>query len=1180
VWDFDLLSTAVPSAKSPSPSPSPAPTRSPSATAPLDDDPLFDLGFGTAPTPAAAPPHDEFDLLDAFAAPASARPSPAPSPSPAPDAPRRSSPVPAPAASLPAAAPADPPPHILGHLVEMGFAPRAAAAALVASRTTTAAAGDGGWDLERALEVLVQGQGQAGSGSGSRDRERDEWGDEGDVRVGRRRSWEREDDEEEARAQAQAQAQAQERRRREEQQRRRRAGAAAEDAPAAPRGSTRARARPDGPTPQPPQQQQPPQALDAARVLQDQAGDMLLSAQKLGFSMFKSANALLGEGKKALARRIEEQRAAAAAVAGAGAGAASGRERGREGAGAREGRAGEGGQQFPGRPRWWTEEMEREEQEDQRRAASAPGEGRAPQSGFRDDDDEVVPARPFADPPRARCAEPQPAAAPPPAAEYRSPFRRAKAPAVAVAEADLLSGAAAPPPRSTPSPSLAPTSSTRGAAPPSRASPSPTPSSRAGTPTPARSPRRAPSTRPHLPVSPSSLATATSHKSTGNAHFKLGRFGDATAAYSLALDALPAQWLGRVPLLNNRAQARLRSGEEKGAAEDCAEAVRILLPGSGGGEVDLDLAALEADGPALAPEVAALYAPSGGAAPLDLKDQLGKALGRRAKALEALEKWGAARDDWERVLRCGDEAVLRGAGGAKMVGEGVARCRKVLDPPAAAAASGAGPSSSSAGRPAAARPAAAAASSSRPKPRPAVQGSGEAVRALQAQQAAAAAEDDARHALKDVVDARIAAWKGGKEANLRALIASLDKVLWPELGWKTVGMHELISEGQLKVRYVRAIAKLHPDKVRRSSSLSRSLPLTDLKGVGADDEMHLRAAQCRQHDRRAAHGRRARLCRPQRRVERHEVSRAGAYRAWQRFFDQRVRSAESSRACSFLGSSGSARCRDLLPRFLFRLSLTLVLSCTAPGSTSESESKLERASAGPSQVERTNPFSLLVVLDQRLPVNRRAHLDVVLERVAIEPVGEPRVLAAQLGVVVLAAVARAGQCCRAHVGARRRRQRRDADHDEGARAAVGRESGGRALCRDDDLGRDRDRVCARDGRDEVVAAAPAACTLKRQCRFERAAEGESERGDAPPARLRDQVRALLVDVLRAVDERPRPPGRLVPSDALDVGSDGNCLLRREGRVGLGEAGVAKQGVRVGEKRGGAVQRSGEIGRRV
>ncbi|KPV77076.1 uncharacterized protein RHOBADRAFT_52033 [Rhodotorula graminis WP1] len=807
VWDFDLLTSAVPvpvPAKSPSPAPSRAPARpAPAPAADDDDDPLFDLGFGSAPAPTGAARQpaprdggggdDGFDLLDAFAAPA--RPSPPPTTAAAADAPRRATPSPSAPSPTPSPSPsptARPPPHLVAHLVEMGFPRRAASAALVASYRTAPASASGqqnGWDLEAALEVLEK---------------------------------------EERRTRQRGEAQEREQAKRGEEQRRHRPAATAADAPVAP--TSRPRARPpttttaaaaaaaaDGPPHQ--------QPLDAARVLQDQAGDMLLSAQKLGFSMFKSANALLGEGKKALARRIEEQRAAGAA-AGAGAGAGRDgrtgeRERGREGAAAQQG---------AGRPRWWTEEMEREEQEDKRRAARA--EGRAPpppppSSSFRDDDEEVLPARPFAE--GLEAPAPRAPAAAPAAGEYRSPFRRAKAAAPpAVAEADLLSGAPAPAPaRSTPSPSLAPTTS-RAGAPPARASPSPSPSpsttaSRGPTPTP--TPRRtgasAPSSRPHLAISPAALASATSHKARGNSHFKLGRFGDATVAYSRALDALPRGWVGRVPLLNNRAQARLRSGEDKLAVEDCGEAVEVLLGGGGGGgggAGEPDLAALEADGAELPPEVIELYGGAGaggGGASVDLKDQLGKALGRRAKALEALEKWSAARDDWERVQRSGDEVVLRGAGGAKMVGDGVARCRKMLNPAPPPSSSAPGPSStSSSARPAPTRPAAAAAAAaSRPKPRPAVQGSGDAVRALQAQQAAAAAEDDERHALKDSVDARVAAWKGGKEANLRALIASLDKVLWPELGWKNVGMHELISEGQLKVRYVRAIAKLHPDKL-------------------------------------------------------------------------------------------------------------------------------------------------------------------------------------------------------------------------------------------------------------------------------------------------------------------------------------------------------------------------------
>jgi len=66
-------------------------------------------------------------------------------------------------------------------------------------------------------------------------------------------------------------------------------------------------------------------------------------------------------------------------------------------------------------------------------------------------------------------------------------------------------------------------------------------------------------------------------------------------------------------------------------------------------------------------------------------------------------------------------------------------------------------------------------------------------------------------------------WRSGKEANLRALIASLDAVLWPELGWKRVGMHELVTESQLKVRYVKAIAKVHPDKLNAQTTVEHRM---------------------------------------------------------------------------------------------------------------------------------------------------------------------------------------------------------------------------------------------------------------------------------------------------------------------------------------------------------------------
>jgi hypothetical protein len=60
------------------------------------------------------------------------------------------------------------------------------------------------------------------------------------------------------------------------------------------------------------------------------------------------------------------------------------------------------------------------------------------------------------------------------------------------------------------------------------------------------------------------------------------------------------------------------------------------------------------------------------------------------------------------------------------------------------------------------------------------------------------------------------AWRRQKEKNIRALLASLETILWPEMlsDWKCVNLSELITPQQVKIRYMKAISKLHPDKVR------------------------------------------------------------------------------------------------------------------------------------------------------------------------------------------------------------------------------------------------------------------------------------------------------------------------------------------------------------------------------
>jgi hypothetical protein len=101
-------------------------------------------------------------------------------------------------------------------------------------------------------------------------------------------------------------------------------------------------------------------------------------------------------------------------------------------------------------------------------------------------------------------------------------------------------------------------------------------------------------------------------------------------------------------------------------------------------------------------------------------------------------------------------------------------------------------------------------------PRPAISQvqSQEAVRKLREANAAADKADDEKFALSDQVEAKVTAWKGGKADNLRALLGSLDTVLWAEAGWKKVNMSDLIMPNKVKIVYMKAIAKVHPDKVR------------------------------------------------------------------------------------------------------------------------------------------------------------------------------------------------------------------------------------------------------------------------------------------------------------------------------------------------------------------------------
>ncbi|KAJ7457644.1 hypothetical protein B0H11DRAFT_2320093 [Mycena galericulata] len=280
----------------------------------------------------------------------------------------------------------------------------------------------------------------------------------------------------------------------------------------------------------------------------------------------------------------------------------------------------------------------------------------------------------------------------------------------------------------------------------------------------------APPPRPHIPVSPAALQTSRTHAAAAEEKIALGQYGAALAAATRAVDALPAGHVLRVPLLCLRALALLKEGDFRGVEADAGEVEGICGQGQGG--VGREAVVVEGTG-------------------VDLGAAVVEVWKRRGEALEGRERWEEAGRDWERVAGAGwakqadrDEGV-RGAG----------RCRRMAAPV-----------------PAAPKP--------KPKPKapPHTVASGEALANLRQATNAQEEEDAARYQLKDAVDGKLLAWKGGKETNVRALLASLETVLWPELGLAASGMKDLVTPGQVKVRYVKAIAKLHPDKLNANNS--------------------------------------------------------------------------------------------------------------------------------------------------------------------------------------------------------------------------------------------------------------------------------------------------------------------------------------------------------------------------
>ena len=85
----------------------------------------------------------------------------------------------------------------------------------------------------------------------------------------------------------------------------------------------------------------------------------------------------------------------------------------------------------------------------------------------------------------------------------------------------------------------------------------------------------------------------------------------------------------------------------------------------------------------------------------------------------------------------------------------------------------------------------------------------------------AQSKKEAGHALED----RLNAWslKDGQRKGIRTLLSSLQTVLWPNSGWKPVGLADLIDLNAIKKVQRKAMLVVHPDKLQDDASVEHKV---------------------------------------------------------------------------------------------------------------------------------------------------------------------------------------------------------------------------------------------------------------------------------------------------------------------------------------------------------------------
>ncbi|CEP62283.1 auxilin-like protein SWA2 LALA0_S05e02058g [Lachancea lanzarotensis] len=273
-------------------------------------------------------------------------------------------------------------------------------------------------------------------------------------------------------------------------------------------------------------------------------------------------------------------------------------------------------------------------------------------------------------------------------------------------------------------------------------------------------------------LSPIELHSYQEFKGKASEAFTAGDYDLALQNYEKSHNSLPSTHPWQTISLSNMIVCQLKLGQYRNALENADEALSKV-----------PLNNLDQEIPHAAPVKT-------------FKDMWTKVLSNKAQALEAIE-------DYKNALLTYQALIEKGVTSKKVL-DARLRCQKALDPEKFKA-------------------------TSKPKPKPVSTTNREASPFISqqekkktAQGKASNALEDQRFLLHDKVEQRVFAWSKGYEKNLRELLARLQLILdWCD--WKEVPSSTLVMPKKVKITYLRAASKTHPDKIQESWPMERKM---------------------------------------------------------------------------------------------------------------------------------------------------------------------------------------------------------------------------------------------------------------------------------------------------------------------------------------------------------------------